>query len=402
MTEEDPNLVARAEKLAAELPLVEPDWEAFASRVEKEALLPPAMDEALLLAPALDAEPGEASEPAKTHARPSIPPPPIQERPAAVAAAPQRESVSLADLARATMAKRGSAESANIAKESLSIASERRNLARNVEEAAPQAAVSGRQAITIPPARTRHGDSRSVWIGVGIAAVGLAAGFGLYVTAERETIVVAGPPAPAVESPAVVSDKANRPPSGKAPGASDESVAEAPRGVSLDALEREAAAPASSTRASGPVAGATPGSKLAQAPTGGSSTGVKPERVILEENKPGAPVSPQAAGRPAGSAVLRPAELGRDGGAADRPSAGAAQAAVGAVLGAARACIAGRPSPSSATIVFGSSGEVSQVSVGGEAAGTPAASCIESALKKARVQPFAAPTFSLAVTVRPP
>jgi hypothetical protein len=100
--------------------------------------------------------------------------------------------------------------------------------------------------------------------------------------------------------------------------------------------------------------------------------------------------------------LLKPAELGRDSGSADRPSAGAAQAAVGAVLGAARSCIAGHPRPSSATLLFGSNGEVSQVSVGGEAAGTPAAGCIETALKKARVQPFAAPTFSLAVTVRPP
>jgi hypothetical protein len=130
---------------------------------------------------------------------------------------------------------------------------------------------------------------------------------------------------------------------------------------------------------------------------------VKPERVLLDEDRARDPVPPSAlAERPAASAVLKPAELGRDSGSADRPSAGAAQAAVGAVLGAARSCIAGQARPSSATIVFGSSGEVSQVSVSGEAAGTPAAGCIESALKKARVQPFAAPTFSLAVTVRPP
>jgi hypothetical protein len=86
----------------------------------------------------------------------------------------------------------------------------------------------------------------------------------------------------------------------------------------------------------------------------------------------------------------------------DRPSAGAAQAAVGAVLGAARACVSGHPQPSSAQIVFGSDGQVQNVAVSGPAAGTPAASCIEAALKKARVQPFAASSFSLGVTVRPP
>jgi hypothetical protein len=86
----------------------------------------------------------------------------------------------------------------------------------------------------------------------------------------------------------------------------------------------------------------------------------------------------------------------------EKPSAGAAQAAVGSVLGAARTCIAGHPQPSTAQIVFGSDGQVSSVAVGGPAAGTPAAACIESSLKKARVQPFAAPSFSLSVTVRPP
>jgi hypothetical protein len=71
------------------------------------------------------------------------------------------------------------------------------------------------------------------------------------------------------------------------------------------------------------------------------------------------------------------------------------------VLGAARGCLVGQPAASSATLVFGSSGEVTSVGVNGPAAGTPAAACIKSALGKARVQPFAAPSFSLGVTVRP-
>jgi hypothetical protein len=102
------------------------------------------------------------------------------------------------------------------------------------------------------------------------------------------------------------------------------------------------------------------------------------------------------------SSAMRPAELNAaNGGMSDRPSTGAAQAAVGAVLGAARACIAGQPEASSATLVFGSSGEVTSVSVTGPADGTPAAACIKAALGKARVQPFAASNFSLGVAVRP-
>jgi hypothetical protein len=402
MTEQDSKLVMRAEKLAAELPLKEPDWEALASRVEKDSLLPPATDESLFLAPVLLPEPGEEAEPEAPVAEPaSIPPPPLRAKPEPEGVPSQRESVSLADLARATMAKRGAADSASIAKQSLDIAARRRS-----GEAAEQAQPSGstRQAITLPPAGSRRsGDQRGVWIGVGIAAIGLAAGFGLYLTAEREkeTIIVAGAPALATAPAAPLPQPVPAQPS---KGTGSEPTVESPRGVSLEALEREAMAKASPTGA-GAVGTPAPAGRAATAtvPLGTSGPGVKPERVVLEEDGTRGPVPPaQVAARPAGSAVLKPAELGRDAGAADRPSAGAAQAAVGAVLGAARSCIAGHPRPSSATIVFGSSGEVSQVSVGGEAAGTPAGGCIESALKKARVQPFAAPTFSLAVTVRPP
>jgi hypothetical protein len=414
MTEEDSKLVLRAEKLVAELPLREPDWETLANRVEKEALLPPATDESLFVAPTLEAEPGEGAESDAPVLSPeSIPPPPLSPRlePAVAAfadaaAASQREPVSLADLARATVAKRGAAESASIAKASLDLAVQRRNQGGEVAERAQQAARSGRQAITLPPARpARSGDQRGIWVGVGIAAIGLAAGFGLYLTAEREreTIIVAGAPGVAA-LPEAAPPRASPAEPSTAAGRGSEPVVDAPRGVSLDALEREAAAAKSPAPAVAPGAVA-PGGRLATAPApaGVAGAGVKPERVILEEDRLRDPVPPaQLAARAAGSSGLKPAELGRDSGSADRPSAGAAQAAVGSVLGAARSCIAGHPRPSSATIVFGSNGEVSQVAVGGEAAGTPAAGCIESALKKARVQPFAAPTFSLAVTVRPP
>jgi hypothetical protein len=402
MTDEDSKLVIRAEKLAAELPLREPDWETLVSRVEKGALLPPATDASLFVAPTLEAEPGERELEAPEAEPASIPPPALLPKRDPDGAPSQREPVSLADLARATMAKRGAAENTSIAKQSLDIAAQRRT--QGGETAGPvQPSASGRQAITLPPAGPRRsGDQRGVWIGVGIAAIGLAAGFGLYLTAERDkTIIVNGAPAVGAAPQAPAPQPASATPR-EATGKVSDPVVDGPRGVSLDALEREAAAPAGSARAAG-AGTAAPGGRLATAPGATAGAGVKPERVILEEDGMRAPVpSAQLAARPQGSAVLRPAELGRDAGSADRPSAGAAQAAVGAVLGAARSCIAGHPRPSSATIVFGSSGEVSQVSVGGDAAGTAAGGCIESALRKARVQPFAAPTFSLAVTVRPP
>jgi len=141
------------------------------------------------------------------------------------------------------------------------------------------------------------------------------------------------------------------------------------------------------------------GSAAAKSPAPGAGK-VAAEKVVLEEDQKAAAKTAPSAPRP-GDAKLRPAELS-SAAMTDRPSAGAAQAAVGAVLGAARACVAGHPQPSSAQLLFASDGTVQSVTVGGPAGGTAAAGCIESALKKARVQPFAASSFSLGVTVRPP
>jgi hypothetical protein len=242
---------------------------------------------------------------------------------------------------------------------------------------------------------------------VGIAAVGLAAGFALYLKGEREpntVIITQGPAAPAATLP-----ERTPGPTGAAEGApaptspGHASLAEeGPKGVSLDALESEVVAKRSAP-AAGRTAGAAAAPTATPSPASPGGGAVHAERVVLEEDQAGQPgPEPSKTAATAASARLMPAELTRETGALDRPSTGAAQAAVGAVLGAARSCIAGHPHPSSATLIFGSSGEVKSVSVGGPVSGTAAADCVEAALKKARVQPFAAPTFSLAVTVRPP
>ncbi|HEX2879689.1 MAG TPA: hypothetical protein VHO25_09125, partial [Polyangiaceae bacterium] len=83
------------------------------------------------------------------------------------------------------------------------------------------------------------------------------------------------------------------------------------------------------------------------------------------------------------------------------PSSGAVQAAVGSVLGNARSCVAGDREASRARVVFNSSGSVSQVTVTGPAAGTPAESCIKAALSKARVAPFQKANYSVDTTIRP-
>jgi hypothetical protein len=316
----------------------------------------------------------------------------------------RREGVSLADLARASVARRGATEAASIAKESLAMASQSRAQGDRFADRVQAAGARSEPPTSVapPPPSARGGDVlRGPWIGVVIAGIGLAAGFGLYMKGQKENpapVAVlepakAQPPAPRTE-PALPQAPATKPEAPRASG-----PAPAPEAAldpsSLSTLPRESAPHAE--QKTGGVAAKTP----ATTPT--PATGkVAAEKIVLDEEKGAPKAAPPSSGaaRP-GDAKLRPAELSSDS-MTDRPSAGAAQAAVGAVLGAARACIAGHPVPSSAQLLFASDGTVQSVTVGGPAAGTSAAGCIENALKKARVQPFAASTFSLGVTVRPP
>lgn len=101
-------------------------------------------------------------------------------------------------------------------------------------------------------------------------------------------------------------------------------------------------------------------------------------------------------------ATKKAAGAGIDPGAIpESPSQGAIQGALGSVKGAAKACVAGLDGPSRATITFSSNGSVSSVSVSGAASGTPAAGCIQSALRGARVGPFKRSSFTVGMTIRP-
>jgi hypothetical protein len=123
---------------------------------------------------------------------------------------------------------------------------------------------------------------------------------------------------------------------------------------------------------------------------------------MAEKPKPGeaAPAKPATkTPDPEEDVKLRPAES--SGGTPEKPALGAVQAAVGAVLGSARACVAGQDDASAATIIFGSDGRVQSVAVSGPAQGTNAEPCIKAALSKARVQPFSRPTFAASTAVRP-
>jgi hypothetical protein len=84
-----------------------------------------------------------------------------------------------------------------------------------------------------------------------------------------------------------------------------------------------------------------------------------------------------------------------------KPAAGAIAGGIGSVMGEARACLGLDDPISYASITFGSAGSVTSVGVSGFAAGKPAEACIKGALSKAKVPPFAQPSYTQKVTVRP-
>jgi hypothetical protein len=85
----------------------------------------------------------------------------------------------------------------------------------------------------------------------------------------------------------------------------------------------------------------------------------------------------------------------------EQPSQGSVQAAIGTVMGGAKACVAGADDVSRAQITFSSSGTVSGVSVTGWAASHSATGCVKAALKGAKVGPFSKSTYTVGVTIRP-
>jgi hypothetical protein len=125
-----------------------------------------------------------------------------------------------------------------------------------------------------------------------------------------------------------------------------------------------------------------------------------PDEVVLEEEEE-APAKTNERGESliADDPRLRPAAEQTP--VVQQPAVGAVQGAFGQVLPGARACVVGQAAPSRAAVTFGSDGTVSSVVVEGPAKGTPADACIQRALGRARLAPFAKPSFSATTTVRP-
>lgn len=383
MTSKAPRLPSRAESLLADLPMPERDWEAQARAIDEKLASVDlgSTDTALLEAPELGTEPGEPAS-----------------------ATPRPPSTSLADLARSVSPKSKREESNALFKQSLSVAA----AARAQLPAATRAHATNAPTLQAPPsnAAPRRDAPKS-------ALVPFLAGAGVAIAAAAVVALVmrtpAQTPAPVVVTPPAVAERVAAAPT--QPAENEAAVPEAPGAESAPREREIEPSPSEMARTESeaertakrvpraeppaPTTAAAPAVPAARPPAPPKATSPKPERVVLDETE-----APPAPTQPAESA-LRPAS-GASNTIPDQPSNGATQAALGSVLGAARACVAGMTGTSTASITFNSEGRVAKVSVSGPAAGTPAGACIQSALSRARVSPFTKPSFVVnGIAVRP-
>jgi len=279
--------------------------------------------------------------------------------------------------------------------------------------ARPGEAVHATQARSELPARAkRDGDKMGPGVIVAGSMLALAAGVALYIgirTSRMETAVATSHES-AQAAPASVSAVEESSLTSAAP-------ADKPRMLALDDLKPTEPEPARKEPGKVVVPSATSPMSLAlnnqeekASAASARSTPAKKAAGVDLGNAQAAPAQQQAAG----GLVLKETEDTTTQGATgqpsaaekqalpSRPSVGAIQGAVGSVMAGARSCLAGQETGSKATVTFGTDGHVKSVSVAGPAAGTPAESCVRSALMGARVPPFSEPEYSASFTVRPP
>ncbi|WP_437755498.1 hypothetical protein [Sorangium sp. So ce1389] len=285
------------------------------------------------------------------------------------------------------------------------------------EKPAEVAAMSARRPRAVAaPAAEAAAKKRSggMIAGVAIAALGLAAAVAVMVKtpkapSQQETAAApAAAPAPAAprdDRPAEPAAPAAATPAAPAVGAEAEQqpaegaekLAAAPRTAAAPA-GAGAAAPAAPEAPAAPVAAqkAEPQGKVAAAPTAPGKPGDLPSamQAAVGDEAEKQPSVVSEAPVPA-SGPLRAQNI------PEQPSQGSVQAALGSVMGNARACVAGADDVSRAQITFSSTGQVSKVSVSGWAAANGQSGCVQSALKAANVGPFSKPSFSVNASIRP-
>lgn len=384
-----------AEELLKDFPLAEPDFEAQAKAIEARltdakdpsALLPPSAGlsiDDLFKAPALAAEPGE---PPKSN---------------------------FAEMARKSLQKKDD-EATLLAKELLAVTAQNRRPSPEMVERVRAAGRASATASPLPTGESPMGEDVQRTSGVVARApeppraaasnrgtmIGIAGGV-LALAACVALFLKSGQPEQSPTEAALAAEKA----SVATPAASPAALTTPPdakRGEAVLSPEALTAAPAN--EASQPAAkggapkAATGGPLGAPARAPAPNAAAKPEAVVLQdepEPEPESPPATQPKPETAPEPPLKPAE-GNTGGVPLTPSAGAISSALNGVRGSAQQCLAGQTTPVSASVTFAADGHVLRVGASG-----PAAGCIQAALSKARIQPFAKDSFTANTTIRPP
>lgn len=259
--------------------------------------------------------------------------------------------------------------------------------------AAAAPVVSAAAPVVAKPAEAAAGGgSRAgMWAGAAIAVLGIAAAVAVYQTRKpapprTESVADVKPTAAPVATEAPQAAPTAEP---AAVASSEAAPADAPKGDDAKGAAGGTAAPTATAVAANDVKGAA----ASKDPVKGGTVGTLDEEMKKAVGSNDLPAAPQDDG-------AKPA-AGGGGSVPEQPSQGNAQAAIRAVMGAAKACVAGAPEPTSASVTFSSSGSVQSVSVGGWAAANGKGGCVKSALQGARVSPFAKPTYTVPVNVRP-
>jgi hypothetical protein len=245
--------------------------------------------------------------------------------------------------------------------------------------------------------------------GIAIAALGIGAAFAILhrkptaptiqapvVVVSPERLALPAPNGAIAAAPAPQSASVALPiqiPAVPTPGAVDSRSAEPPRGAVASAPQAVVAGGAAAPSKEAP-ADPRLAAKSAQVATGAPGD--------LQSEMARA-VGPSNDGDKSAQAlpVLEPAAGARSQNIPEQPSQGSIQAAVGAVVVGAKACVVGADEVSRAQVTFSSAGSVSSVSVTGWAAAHGKSGCIQAALKGAKVGPFSRSSYVVPVPIRP-
>lgn len=376
-------LPSGADEWLRDFPVSEPDFEAQAKTIEARlhARLDGSADD-VLKAPELTPEPGE---PAKAPVR------------------------SFTEMARQSVQQPTHDDSTALVKELLAATSQARrpdaDMVARVRAAGKSPATtplpSGERpsgvvaraaaAPAAPVAAEAPTNRRGVMLGTLGAALAVAAAIALFV---RSGASDAPPP---LEDRSATSAAEVVP---LAPPRTEDVPAKPSPGVlgSPDALATSAEPTANETTGATPKTATAPGAaSLASKAQPAGAIATKPGKVVLQDD----PQTEKTAGaerqaEPPPEPAMKPAEGSTDN-VPLSPSGGAVSTALGAVRGGAQACLAGQSSSVTAVVTFASDGHVTSVTAGG-----PSGACIQAALSKARLTPFARDHFSATTTIRPP